>query len=126
MSRIGQETDLLRQVVSNLEVSEDGNWILIPGYQLPSGWEPAQADIAIFFRPGYEQCGLYGIYVRAEPKFQSQSPNNCATASDVPFSGEWTVFSWELDGWNAQADLHKGTNVVNWYYGIAERFKAGV
>lgn len=126
MERIEQEIALLQSVVPEIVVSADRKWVMIRSYRLPAGWSHATTDIAIHFRPGYEQCGLYGIYARPGLTYQGTQPNNYAEASGVPFEGDWWVFSWELEPWQANADVRNGSNIINWYHGIASRFREGL
>src|SRR5579871_3913742 len=97
--RIQSEIERLRTRVPDLVVSQDELWVLIPKHSLPAGWNETEVPIAIFFRPGWETAGFYGIYTKPGLQFFGQEPNNHTAAENVPFEGKWEVYSWDVDGW---------------------------
>jgi len=61
-------------------------------------------------------------------QFQNSKPDNYVEPANnqPPFNGSWGVFSWSPEnGWRATADLIKGSNLLNWVLGFANRFSDG-
>ena len=125
--RVQQELDLLKSRYPSLEFRPEGQWVRIPSYPLPPGWNRTATDVAfqIVAPPG----APYGIYVPGGLLFNGQRPNNYSdTAPAVPFGGGWAVFSWSPgDGeWKPGATPQSGSNYLNWALGFADRFGEGV
>lgn len=122
--RIEQEVEMLRQRFPELE--RNGNWIRIPNYPLPDGWNRPATDIAFQMPPQYPGTPPYGIYTPAGLLFQGVSPDNyTASSSPVPFPGAWYVFSWTPEEWRQTADPLKGSNLLIWVIGFSQRFREG-
>lgn len=124
--RIEQEIEMLHQRYPQME--KNGNWIRIPNYPLPEGWNRTTTDVALQIPPQYPGTPPYGIYTPGGLLFRGASPDNYTAAStQVPFSGTWYVFSWApVDGqWRATSDPRTGSNLLNWVIGFAQRFKEG-
>jgi len=127
--RIEQELALLRQRYPDLEYREDGRWVRIPSYGLPSGWNRPKTDVAFQIPVGFPGTPLYGIYTPAGLTFNGAGPAKYTEPAPTqpPFGGTWGIFSWTtLDGqWRATANLIDGYTLLNWVTGFADRFREG-
>lgn len=129
--RIEAEYAMLRQWFREAEYGEHGQWVRIPSYPLPEGWNRTSTEVAfqIPVDGGYPGVPPYGIYVPAGLEFQGALPDNYSEPAGThpPFPGNWGVFSWTpQDGqWRATADPRKGSNLLNWAMGFADRFRQG-
>ncbi len=126
--RIEQELVLLRGRWPTLEYRAEGDWIRIPEYPLPVGWNRPCTDVA--FQPHVTHPGTppYGIYVPAGLTFNGLRPDNYAEPAPAqpPFGGVWGIFSWTpADEWRPTADPVAGSNLLNWAVGFADRFREG-
>ena len=128
--RINQEIELIKTRFPDIEYLPDGQWIHIPRYPLPSGWDPSPTQLAISIPVEYPGGPPYGIYVPSGMRFSGQPPNNYNDQAPMqpPFGGAWGVFSWTTqDGvWHATTDLTKGSNLLNWVLGFQRRFEEGI
>ncbi len=123
--RVDEELRLVRELHPNVEVAADG-WIRLPAYQLPTGWNPAVADLAFQIPAGYPGAQPYGIYVQpAALTFLGIAPTNYNPMSACPLPGDWGVFSWQPEVWMPAATPTRGTNLVNWILGFRTRFSEG-
>lgn len=128
--RIKKELELLLQRYPDLEYKEEGQWIRIPSYPLPEGWNRSSTDVA-FQIPvaGYPGVPPYGIYTPTGLLFKQTKPDNYTepAPTQLPFPGTWGIFSWRPDDgqWRATADLMTGSNLLNWVTGFADRFREG-
>lgn len=126
-NRIDQEFALLRDRFPSLEYVSAGQWIRIPSYPLPEGWNRTHSDVAFPIPAGYPGAPPYGIYVPAGITFKGSRPTNYTEPTSTPFGGLWGAFSWAPhDGeWRPTANLHAGPNLLNWALGFAHRFREG-
>jgi hypothetical protein len=129
--RIDAELALIRQRFHDAEYHEQGHWVRIPSYPLPEGWNRSSTEV-VFQIPvdrGYPARHPYGIYVPAGLQFQVAGPDNYKDRAPTqpPFPGTWGIFSWQpADGqWRPTADIRKGSNLLNWVVGFADRFQEG-
>jgi hypothetical protein len=126
--RIEAEFALIRSRYPAAEYQSDGHWIRIPAYSLPPGWSLSATDVAFPIPVGYPGVPPYGIYVPSGLLFQGAQPDNYTdpAGTQPPFQGSWAIFSWAPDGeWRATADIHNGSNLINWIAGFAVRFREG-
>lgn len=126
--RIDAELALLRGRYPDLEYVCDGQWIRIPSYPLPPGWNRPETDVVLQIPASYPGTHPYGIYVPGGLAFQGTKPDsyNDPAPAQPPFPGPWAVFSWQPDGeWRATADIRSGSNLINWVAGFAVRFREG-
>lgn len=123
--RIEQEIEMLRQRFPQLE--RNRNWIRIPNYPLPEGWNRTATDVAFEIPPQYPGTPPYGICTPVGLMFRGAPPDSYTPShAEVPFAGTWGRFSWAPEEqWRPTRDPHTGTNLLNWAIGFAQRFKEG-
>jgi len=123
--RIEKELILLRTTWPDLEYRPDGRWVRIPGFRLPSGWNIPAVDVAFQIPVGYPGAPPYGIHVPAGLRFNGQQPTSYTEAVSTPFQGTWGKLSWTPEAWCPTVDLVTGSNLRNWVFGFADRFREG-
>jgi hypothetical protein len=123
--RIEQEVALLRQRFPRLEQKDD--WIRLPDYPLPPGWNRDKTDVVFFIPPPYPGSPPYGFFVPIGLRCGSNPPGSYKEPAKetVPFDGQWGKFSWtpEDGQWLAKEPITAGRNLLNWTEGIASRFR---
>ncbi len=128
--RIAEELELIRWKFPEAEYRGEGQWVYIPAYPLPDGWNCSLTKVAFQIPNAYPGTPPYGIYVPSGLRFNGAKPNNYTepAGSQPPFEGEWGIFSWSPgDGqWRPTADIRKGSNLLNWAIGFADRFREGL
>lgn len=128
--RTRQELELLRQRYPALEYKEAGQWVRIPDYSLPAGWNKTETDVVFQIPIQFPGAPPYGIYVPAGLSFNSTRPQNYnePITNQPAFSGTWGFFSWSTeDGqWRATDNVISGYNLVNWVIGFGQRFREGI
>ena len=113
--RIDQELVLLRQRYPGLDYRQDGQWVCIPAYPMPTGWDRSSTDVAFQIPIGYPGTPAYGIWTPEGLLFDGQPPDNCTAAQPIPpFGGTWLRFSWQPEGWQPAAEVTAGSNLLNW------------
>lgn len=133
-TRIEQELALLRQHYDKVEHTEVAgeDWFRLACYRVPLGWriaESAVVDVPIVFlvNAGYPGATPpYGFLAPAGLNFNGAAPGNAGGPPKAPpFAGDWMHFSWTVDNWSATADISKGSNLLSWTRGFAQRFREG-
>ena len=125
--RIQAELSLIQQSFPDIVYQEEGCWVCLPSYPLPEGWNRAATDVAFQISDGYPAAPPYGFYVPSGIQFDGTTPNNYTnTASNQPPFGEtWGMFSWAPidEEWKPTGDVRRGSNLLQWARGFANRFQ---
>ena len=127
--RIERELEVLRQHFPNLGYREDGQWVRIPAYPLPSGWNLHAPDVVFQIPTAFPGTPPYGFYLPAGVRFNGQVPGNYTepASTQPPFGGSWGFFSWHVPNWRptATSDPVRGYSLVSWAKGFSSRFEEG-
>ena len=127
--RITKESELLRRRFPQMQYSETGQWVMIPSYSLPDGWNRPVTSVAFQIPAGYPGTPPYGIYTPSGLSYRGSVPKSYTepAPNQPPFPGPWAVFSWSpADGqWRATSDPIAGCNLLNWVIGFGVRFGEG-
>ncbi len=125
--RMAQELRLLRTRFPNLDYRDDGQWVLLPGWRVPTTlWDHKHIDICFQIPGGYPGQKPYGFYVSPRIALRDgRHPNNFTDSGEPPFAGEWRKFSWDAPEWRATVDLSTGCNLLNWVFTFDHRFAEG-
>ena len=129
--RIDLELQLLRTRWPSLDYVEAGRWVRIPEYPIPAdpaGWNRTETDGVFQILDAHPGQPPYGLYVPAGIQFNGGLPAKYQepAANQPPFGGDWGIFSWTVEHWQPAADIHAGSNLLNWVVGFSQRFKEGV
>ena len=123
--RIEQEVKLLRQRFPCLE--RQGDWIKLPDYPLPSGWNRDKTDVVFTIPEAYPGAPPYGFFVPVGLRCRENKPGSFTepATQKVLFDGSWAMFSWAPDDsqWLPKEPITAGRNLLNWAEGITNRFK---
>jgi hypothetical protein len=125
-TRVEQELALLQRRWRGLEYVEDGHWVRLPPGPVPAGWSHATAEIC-FRIPAEAATPPYGFYVNPALLITTgdttQTPTNYTASASTPFDGEWAMFSWSPLGWNPQAEVTRGDNMVHFVRSFQDRLE---
>lgn len=123
---VAKQEDLLRTQWPDLSYSDAGHWVRLPTWKLPEGWSIATVDVAFQIRPDRE-TPPYAFYVNAlDLTYNGTTPGNWTTSAEVPFSGNWSVFSWSPETWVPTIDPDRGPNMLAFARSFDRRFAEGV
>ena len=125
--RIQVELSLIQQAFPDMVYQEEGSWVYLPSYPLPKGWNREATDVAFQISDGYPAAPPYGFYVPSGIEFDGTTPNNYTdpASNQPPFGETWGIFSWApIDGeWKPTGDARRGSNLLQWARGFANRFQ---
>jgi hypothetical protein len=124
---VDEELALLRRNYPNLLYIEQGQWVLVSRYSLPSDiWEQEIVDVCFQIPEQIPGQAPYGFYVRPGLTLRSKEVvDNYTFPAPTGFGSDWGKFSWQLDGWTPAANLVSGTNMVNFARSISDRLAQG-
>jgi hypothetical protein len=125
--RIQRELELLRRYYPDLEYVENGQWVLLRRYPLPTPWKPNDIPTCFQIPAAYPGTAPYGFYVPADLKHDGNPPDNSTIPNNPPpFGGQWRMLSWApQDDWRPTNDIETGSNLWGWCRGFTERFRSG-
>jgi Prokaryotic E2 family E len=121
-SRIESELALLKSAYPNLEHRPDGHWVRIPVYRLPGGiWVHAEVEVCFQIPAGVPGEAPYGFHVRPHLLLvNGETPSNYTHPVSTAYGDDWGKFSWALDPWAPEAEITRGSTMLNFarsFYG---------
>ena len=127
--RIKAELALIRGEFPNVAYVEEGRWVRVQSYPLPQGWNRTATDVTLQIDDGYPGAAPYGFYVPSGIRFGGSAPSNYTdpAANQPPFGQAWGLFSWApvAETWKPTVDVRRGSNLLRWLRGFADRFGEG-
>lgn len=125
MSRIDEETALLRTRFTNLEVDPQRRWFVVPDVKLAKGWNLGSTPILVELPPGYPSTPPDNFYT--SPDLQPPSGGPPANTSGLRiFAGTpWLQFSIHIEtgDWQAHADIKKSHTLLTYLEGVLRRLQ---
>ncbi|MCL6560610.1 MAG: hypothetical protein K6U74_17810 [Firmicutes bacterium] len=123
--RVAREIDLLRRKYPELQHGDRLNWILIPGYPLPSGrYNKQETKLLLVIPPGYPNTGPDNFFVDGDLRLQNgEMPPGFRQGADsssgsAPIPGDWGWFSWHPKSWRPAATIEDGDNLLTFLRGV--------
>jgi Prokaryotic E2 family E len=122
--RQAQELGLLRTRYLDLEFLEDGLWVRIARYPVPGDlWTMGEIEVVCQIPDSVAQAP-YGFYVPRALALKNGATIQSYADGTTPFEGEWGKFSWQTT-WQPAADIHSGTNMLDFVTSFAARLREG-
>ena len=130
IDRLAAELELLRRFFRQVLFESTGSWFMIPSYPFSESgqWSPSPLAVAFHAQPGHPGQAPYGIWVPSGARYEGRMLNNIQDPANKqpPFPGRWALMSWTVDGeWRPNAEVAKGSNLLNYALGFKERFAQG-
>jgi len=126
--RLKQEVELVRSHFPSTDPHHSRSWILITDWQIPEAtWKCTSVNLCIRIPDNYPGQAPYAFYVQPfDLKLKDGSnPNNAQLVSDTVYGGTWLKFSWAAENWSPDADINRGSNLLNFLNSIRTRFAEG-
>jgi len=120
-NRIEGELALLRRRFPNLEYIEDGHWVRLERYPVPTGWNVDEVETA-FQIPPEAAIVPYAFSVRPGLSLATGAlPGNYQFPVATPFGDDWGRFSWSPLAWQPQPEPSAGDNMTHFARSMADR-----
>lgn len=130
-ARLEKELEILRSFYPKAVYVDDGQWVLIEDYPIPSDlpWNRQNTNACFQIPTAYPGTPPYGFYVPSGILYNGKAPNSYQEPSKnrPPFPPDvWGFFSWRQEsGWKATDDPHTGSNLLGFVRTFKARFLEG-
>lgn len=122
--RITQEISLLREKYPNLQHGENYDWIAIPDFPLPDGYNRKSTKLLFLIPNTYPHTAPDCFYVEVGLRLTNGNlPSNYNEEMNVPVGGSWGYFSWHPQAWEPGALIHEGDNLFSFIKVVALRLR---
>jgi len=122
---VTRQLELLRAHWPDLEYNPAGQWVRIPNWHLPTGWDPAVVDVAFQIKESVEQPP-YAFLVNATViTHNAKQPGSWGPGVQCEFPGSWSQFSWAPETWTPTADPAREPSMVAFARSFDIRFNEG-
>jgi hypothetical protein len=121
---VDYELAALKKRWPDLEHTADSNWVILPNYKVPEGWDKSEAKVA-FQTPNLPGEKPYAFWVEGGLLLpENKTPASYAYPdTSCPLPGQWGKFSWELDPWAPGNKPGEGTGMVNFVQSFGNRLR---
>jgi len=130
-ARIEKELEVLRSFYPKAAYVDNGQWVLIEDYTIPSNlaWNRQNTKICFQVPTAYPGTPPYGFYVPSGILYNSKTPKSYQepAKNKPPFPPDvWGFFSWTQEsGWKATDDPYTGSNLLGFVATFNDRFREG-
>jgi hypothetical protein len=122
--RIIKEIELLHAKFTNLQHGQDHDWVMIPDFPLPVGWNRQQTKLLFLIPPTYPHTPPDNFYVENGLKLSSGNPIlNYTEGAGVPIGGAWGCFSWHAEKWHPSDNREDGDNLLTFIRAVNIRLR---
>ena len=122
--RVIKEIELLRKKYTSLQHGENYDWVMMPDFSLPDGWDRKQTRLLFLIPATYSHTAPDNFYVDAGLRLKNGSmPQNYSEGAGVPVGGNWGCFSWHAQEWQPSDEINEGDNLVSFVRSINIRLR---
>ena len=112
--RIIQEIALLKEKYPNLVHGQNYDWVVIPDFPLPDGYNRQITKLLFLIPNTYPHTAPDCFYVETGLRLVSGNmPSNYNEEMSVPVGGSWGYFSWHPEIWQPKDDIQSGDNLLS-------------
>ena len=124
--RIMQEIEMLTEKYSSLQNGENLDWMMIPDFPLPEGWNTKKTKLLILIPPTYPHTAPDNFYVESSLRLTNgELPASYSEGSKVPVGDSWGCFSWHSEKWGPSDNLREGDNLLSFIKSVNIRLREG-
>ena len=122
--RMMKEIELLRARYPNLQHGENYDWVMVPDFPLPGGWNREQTKLLILIPLTYPHAAPDNFYVESGLRLSNgNTPSNYSEGAGVPIGGAWGCFSWHPEIWRPSPSIKDGDNLLSFIRSINIRLR---
>ena len=117
-----QEIKLLQKKYGDLEYGQNGEWVLIKKFPLPSGWNKTETELLVLITAGYPSTPPDNFFVPIGFKLANGNPINAYTEPHPHRDRSWGQFSYHIDGeWKPGKEILDGDNLLTFMIKVEQR-----
>lgn len=122
--RITQEIALLKEKYPNLQHGQSYDWVMIPDFPLPDGYNRKTIKLLFLIPNTYPYTAPDCFYVEIGLKLSNGNiPSNYNEEQKVPVGGSWGYFSWHPEIWQPADEIPKGDNFLTFIKSVNLRLR---
>jgi hypothetical protein len=122
--RIAQEITLLKEKYPNLVYGQNCDWIMIPDFSLPEGYNLKTTKLMFLIPNTYPHTAPDCFYVEIGLRLSNGNiPSNYNEEMSVPVGGAWGYFSWHPEIWQPADVIEKGDNLSSFIRAVNVRLR---
>jgi hypothetical protein len=122
--RAVQEIAVLKEKYPNLEHGGNYDWVMIPDFPLPNGYNRKNTKLLFLIPLTYPHVAPDCFYVEVGLRLVNGNfPSNYNEHMNVPVGGSWGYFSWHPEIWRPVDDYHKADNLVSFIKAVNLRLR---
>ena len=122
--RIRREVEPLRETYPNTQHGQNLDWVMIPDFPLPGGWNRNLTRLLFLIPTTYPHSAPDNFYVDSGLRLSDgRMPANYNEGQSVPIGGAWGCFSWHPEKWNPSDEILKGDNLLTFMKSVRLRLR---
>lgn len=122
--RVQKEIELLRGKYPSLQHGENYDWVIIPDFPLPEGWNRKQEKLLFLIPPPYPHSAPDNFYVESGLRLGNGSQQaGYSEGGSVPLGGAWGCFSWHAEIWRPSDNIEEGDNLLTFIKAVNIRLR---
>lgn len=122
--RLAQEILLLKAKYPNLEQGQNYDWVIVPDFILPEGYNRKTTKLLFLIPISYPFAAPDCFYVELGLRLSNGNmPSNYNEQMTVPVGGAWGYFSWHPEIWQAAVEIEKGDNLFSFMKAVNLRLR---
>jgi len=111
--RIIKEIELLRMKYADLQHGDNYDWVMIPTFPIPEGWNRKQTKLLFLIPSTYFHTAPDNFYVESGLRLSNgNTPGGYSEGPGVPVGGAWGCFSWHAEKWQPVNSIEDGDNLL--------------
>ncbi len=122
--RIIDETNLVRGKYPSLVHGNNYDWVMIPDYILPAGYNRERTRLLFLIPNSYPHSAPDSFYVdKGLCLGNSNQIPNYSEGNNIPVPGEWGCFSWHPQVWKPSDSIQMGDNLISFLRSVNLRLR---
>lgn len=125
LDRRKKEIESLRRRYSDAQHGPNLDWLLIPHFPVPAGWNRLETELLVLIPPGYPTTPPDNFFVREGLRLADGSPPNNYSEGQSVLGGRWAQFSFHAKAWEPHANPDEGDGLASFLLAVEQRLKEG-
>lgn len=115
---------LLKEKYPGLIHGQDYDWVMIPDFCLPPGYNRVSTKLLFLIPAAYPHAAPDCFYVEPGLRLSNGNmPANYNEEMSVPVEGRWGYFSWHAETWLAADEINNGDNFLTFLRAVNLRLR---
>jgi hypothetical protein len=122
--RVIEEVKALQEKYPNLQHGANYDWVMIPNYRLPDGWNLKTTRLLFLIPNTYPLTPPDNFYVDSGIRRKDGGmPSGYTEGQSVAVPGRWSQFSWHSEVWKPGPTSSGGDNLITFVRSVGVRLR---